>query len=645
MSSREKRETAMLPETNSPSNISDQVLVDCPTPSNASSLTPTIALAVGVAAPLVLAGCGGGGGGGDAPAVPESGGGVSNPNIPAGSDPGDIGGTPSTTFAIKFTGISVRATSSNTAAVITTNGTAQNGDRAVYIGFNTTTKDTGKQGPERSHTFLTKVAGGTIDKEFTVTINPTANKVLNRIPTPTFNAARHVASRMGFGPSMEDILNLAQFTNINDAVDHLVDTMTTEAFQKTLPWTGKPAGDISNLGRRWELQAWWVKEIVKTPCPFTERMTLFWSNHFVINTHDTYNYLVSHDWLTFLRKNASGNLRKFVHDMCLQPAMLMYLDNDKNRRTRAPGAPKTAPENTPSNENFGRELLELFTLGVGYIYNENDVIEVSRAFTGHNLSNDAYTFFPDRHDTGNMTIMNEGPKNFGGTAGNVYDIIDVILAQKVNPTDTFPRTARLITEKMWAEFIGTPIEDNSAAINSLAEVLYGGGTWELKPFYKAFFKRPEFLDPSLDRKLLKSPIDMICGFYRTLNLEPFLYASETDGWARWIRAMKDCGDQEQEPLAPPIVKGWLGGLTWINSKTLLERFSEFGGYGGRIFRNQNDSFLSPFLTGITRDKLSSLMLGMPPLTQAALDGPPVGEKSPLIYTIKLFMLDPAFNTK
>jgi uncharacterized protein (DUF1800 family) len=635
-----------ISSANSPANVSDQLLLDCPAPATPSYLTPALALAVGVAAPLALAGCGGGGGG-DAPAAPEGGGGVTDPTIPVGADPGDIGGTPSTTYAIKFTGISVRATSSDTAAAITTNGKVQNGDRAVYTGFDTITRDTGKQGAERSHKFLTKVAGGTIDKEYVVTINPAANKVLNRIPTSTFNAARHVASRMGFGPSMEDILNLAQFTNINDAVDHLVDTMTTEPFQKSYPWTGQPVGDVTYLPRRWELQGWWVREIIKTPSPFTERMLLFWANHFVVNIHEIRHYVNAASWVSFLRKGASGNLRKFIHDMCLHPAMLRYLDNDRNERTRAPGAPKTDPENIPSNENFGRELLELFTLGIGYIYTETDVVEVSRAFTGHNLDDDKnkYVFIPDNHVLGNMTILGQGPKNFGGTSGNVYDIIDVILAQKVSPTDAFPRTARLITEKMWTEFIGTPIADNAAAINELATVLYGGGAWELKPFYKAFFKRPEFIDNSVDRRLLKSPIDMICGFYRSFNLDPYEFSSDTYAWDRWMRAAKDSRDQDQDPLAPPIVKGWLGGLTWINSKAILDRLNDFTDYGVRNFKDMTDSNLSPWLSGITRANLSNFLLGMPPLAQASLDAPPDPKLPPIIYGIQVLILDPAYSTK
>lgn len=345
-----------------------------------------------------------------------------------------------------------------------------------------------------------------------------------------------------------------------------------------------------------------------------------------------------------LRTYAGGNLRDFIHAMCLHPAMLIYLDNASNVKSRAPGAPNTDPQDVPSNENFGRELLELFLLGertpAGVAtYTEADVIAVARAFTGHNLDDrKAYLFRADRHDNlTNMTILGVGPQQFGSTnspiGGNVHDIITAILG-KIMPGDSVPRAAQLIVEKLWAEFIGTT--PTSGQVNTLAQTLVTA-SWELKPLYRALFKHAEFKAGATDltRKLLKSPLELLAGFYRSLEITPY----NSNQWPGWDDVVWNCSEIDQDPLCPPNVKGWLGGTTWINTKSLVSRHETFGGYGWFLY-NLGDEELPQFLlTGYEQFMLAVPRYFAEPVPPSQPWEPPVARR------LQVIIRDPAYHMK
>jgi uncharacterized protein (DUF1800 family) len=383
------------------------------------------------------------------------------------------------------------------------------------------------------------------------------------------------------------------------------------------------------------IKEWWLREIVMTPSPLTERMIAFWTNHFVANLDDAEYPRIGFAWLSFMRANVSGNFRTFAHDMCLQPAMMHYLNNRSNVAVAPAGSLPGAVKNLPSNENFGRELLELFLLGEGHIYSEEDVINVARAFTGHNLDKQhQYVFYPDKHDASTDMIIFAGSsaKNYGGKSGDVYDIIDQII-HKVEGGDTVPRTARLIVEKLWAEFIGTPIADNTASITGLAGIFYGGGAWDLKTLYKALFKHPEFKNTDVARKMIKMPIEFIAGFYRSLSLRP---KNE-----RWDGLVYASSGEEQDPLSPPIVKGWLGGKTWINAKTLLERYLHMGWWGWDMY-SLTDKALPQALSDTS---LTEFLHNIPPILPESTPVPPWWENNILAFRIRELIKDPAYNIK
>lgn len=599
----------------------------------AADTTPdatALVLGAAILLPTVLAGCGGGGGGGG-----------------GGSD-----------TALTITAIEVQAvTASPAGAPVTVNTKTQPATGGVVSklsGAPGLAPDPGSKGATSSRSFLVHADGGTQDLDITVTFNPSPTTVagLGLPGFTTYAQARHLTARLGFGGSWDDIMGLMGMT-YDQAVDFLVDGMNTTPQQRAPSWINETiltwaefsalsqaAQDTYN-NRKWprrnELKQWWLREIIDTPSPLTERLVAFWGNHFVVNIDDIEEPQIAWSWLTLLRTHASGNLRTFIHAMCLHPAMLLYLDNASNVKSRAPGAPNTDPLDVPSNENFGRELLELFMLGertpAGVAtYTEEDVIAVARAFTGHNTdARKAYLYRNEHHDQLPLSFLGAGPQQFGGTAGNVYDIIAVIL-DLILPSNTVPRTAQLVVEKLWAEFIGTTPTTNQ--VNTLAQILVDNN-WELKPLYKALFGHSGFGGPNdfktsatdVTRKLLKMPLELVAGFYRSLEIRP-------DNWGSlvWIHS-----EQDQDPLAPPIVKGWLGGTTWINAKSLVSRFEHFGWFGWHLYE-MGDAALPQFL----RNGYEDFMLAVP----RVIDEPTIENWAPpLARRLQFLVRDPAYHMK
>jgi uncharacterized protein (DUF1800 family) len=579
-----------------------------PTTANDTSMSGTLVMAAAIAAPVLLASCGGGGGGGD---------------------------TSDTSPTLTFTSIDIRVVSDTPTAAVAVNGRTQAGDPSTAplnfpLNGAPLASDPGKKAAAKSYDLVAHVADGDTDQKYTITVNPSASTIFAAIGASRVAESKHLAARTGFGASLDDLLVLAGMT-YDEAVDFIVDHLLTTATQSPLPWYQSDINDNEWEYRRM-LKEWWLREIVRTPSPFTERLVAFWGNHFVVNIDDIEEPSVGWAWQDFLRKNVGGNLRTFIHDMCLHPAMMIYLDNRSNKKVAPPGSPTGTAKTLPSNENFGRELLELFLIGEGKGYVEADVIAVARAFTGHNLTSTLqYEFYLDRHDTADLVILGSTPGPFGGTKGDVYDVVDRIIT--TGQSNGSPRTAKLIVEKLWAEFIGTDPAANTAAVEQLAATLYGpddAHRWELKPLYKALLRRNEFKAGITDmsQKLLKTPLELICGFYRSLGLTP------KDG--HWDWKVYDSGGEDQDPLAPPNVKGWLGGITWINAKTLLERFGHMTNYGWEL----SDSLLPLSV----KDGYTDVLLNIP----RVLTPEPVPSwetTNPFSWMLRDLVKDPAYNIK
>src|SRR5215475_8028424 len=260
----------------------------------------------------------------------------------------------------------------------------------------------------------------------------------------SYDDARHLLNRTGFGATEADIRSYVGMMR-EDAARRLLDGTRTRASTPPPAWTSAlgplryPRGgekatveerrmfQQEQLRKGLELRGWWLEEMLVTPSPLTERMTLFWHNHFVSGQQKVRLAELMYRQNVTLRANALGNFWTLLYAMARDPAMVIYLDSAQNRK----GTP---------NENFARELMELFTLGEGH-YTEQDVKEAARAFTGWSLDRGTGDFMFRRliHDYGYKTVLGRS----GFLDGD--DVLDILLAR--------PETAEFITRKLWREFV------------------------------------------------------------------------------------------------------------------------------------------------------------------------------------------------
>ena len=363
----------------------------------------------------------------------------------------------------------------------------------------------------------------------------------------TFEEARHLLARTGFGGSSEQIRDLTS-QSYEEAVTVILNQTRKQPLTPPPEWVGEPLmsrkqikelsqEERKELRRQWrrrsfELKAWWMRELVQTDTPFSEQMTLFWHNHFASSLRKVKSPKLMYRQNLLLREHALGNFRQLIHAVAKDPAMIIYLDNAFNRE----GKP---------NENFARELLELFTLGEGH-YTEKDIKEAARAFTGWAIERRTgkFRFVRRRHDFGSKTFMGR-TENFDGD-----DIINIVLEQ--------PRVASHIAEKLWRAFVSqTP---DPREIERLAHVLRASD-YELKPLMQALLTSGAFREPQIYGNMIKSPVDLIVGTLRVFQF------SMGDGRGI-VLASRRLG---QDLMDPPNVKGWPGGTHWISSDTLMVR--------------------------------------------------------------------------
>jgi uncharacterized protein (DUF1800 family) len=283
-----------------------------------------------------------------------------------------------------------------------------------------------------------------------------------------------------------------------------------------------------------DLRRWWIARMATTPAPLLEKMTLFWHGHFATSVEkvkDGYWMWLQNETI---RRHALGNFITLTKEISRDPAMMIYLDLPQSRREHP-------------NENWARELMELFTVGIGN-YTEQDVRESARAFTGYRL--DLVTqrswFAPNQHDA--------GPKIFLGRTGNFKgdDIIDVLTKQ--------PACRQFLAKKLCRFFIED--EPSPPLINAVADRLRAHDL-EIRPVLREIFSSAEFYSDRVMRAQIKSPIQFIVQTCKILGCDlPAPRVAQN--------AMRQMG---QILFAPPNVKGWDGGKTWISTSTLLFRYN------------------------------------------------------------------------
>ncbi len=287
----------------------------------------------------------------------------------------------------------------------------------------------------------------------------------------------------------------------------------------------------------------WVRKMVNSDNPLLERMTLFWHGHFALVSRN--NSFVSESYINTLRTHALGNFGELVLAVARDPGMIRFLNNQQNKK----GQP---------NENFARELLELFTIGIGH-YSEQDVKEAARAFTGWRTDKKGNFHFSERHHY-------FGSKSFLGQTGDFdgTDIIRIILEKK--------ETAIFIATKVYQYFVNKKI--NKQHIQQLADVFYHSN-YNIEILMRTIFASDWFYASNNMGTKIKSPIDLLVGMMKTLQLnledqKSFLFIQKMLG---------------QILLNPPNVAGWPGGKAWIDNATLVFRLN----LAGYFFKTVNIS--------------------------------------------------------
>lgn len=379
---------------------------------------------------------------------------------------------------------------------------------------------------------------------FALSLSAAAGEADERIG---YDGARHLLNRVGFGASDAEIRAFAPLTR-REAVDRLLADTKREATLAPPAFVSEPFTPYYRIQRLsaeermaaqrvlvqqgFELRAWWLREMLSTSSPFTERMTLFWHGHFATSQQKVRSNQLMYRQNVLLRREALGNFATMLREVARDPAMLVYLDNARSRS----GAP---------NENFAREVMELFTLGEGH-YGERDIKEAARAFTGWSLDRDSgeFTYRRAWHDYGEKSVLGRTGRLDGD------DVLATLLAQ--------PRAAEFITAKLWREFI-SPTPD-ARELRRMAKI-FRDSKYELKPLMQAMLAAEAFWSPDNRASLIKSPVDVVVGTMRTFEIRPM----DLRPAAFAVAALG------QNPFAPPNVKGWPGGEAWINSSTLLGR--------------------------------------------------------------------------
>ena len=361
-----------------------------------------------------------------------------------------------------------------------------------------------------------------------------------------FDDARHLLNRTSFAASVDDINAFATLTR-EQAADRLlawtgarvgtpapgwVNTFESPRRVRGMSEDERKAFQREQFEKGVELRGWWLTEMLTTPSPLTEKMVLFWHNHFTSSLQKVKSPPLMYRQNLLLRRHALGYFGDMLHEVSKDPAMVVYLDNASNRKGRP-------------NENFAREVMELFTLGEGN-YGEQDIKEAARAFTGWSIDPDSgeFVFRRQAHDEDVKTVLGRSG-NFDGDA-----VLDILLAQ--------PRTAEFIVSKLWREFVSP--NPNPAEVRRIAR-MFRDNRYNIKVALRALLVSDAFYAPQNRAALIKSPIDLIVGTlrqfrYTTGEVTPFLFVSRQLG---------------QDLFAPPNVKGWPGGEAWINSATLLAR--------------------------------------------------------------------------
>ncbi len=356
---------------------------------------------------------------------------------------------------------------------------------------------------------------------------------------------KHLYWRAGFGLSPKE-WEVRKNWSVNKAVDNLfkaaAQAKQLEEEKEFLQFAKKEKGDKlskeerkkrQKIGRELILKqnSKWIHRMADIRhSTLLERMSLFWHGHFACTTKSPGQ---AYKQLLTIRQHALGNFREFVLAMCKDVSMIRFLNNQQNRKKKP-------------NENFARELMELFTIGRGN-YTEQDIKEAARAFTGwsSNLQGE-FVFRKRQHDFGSKTFMGKTGNFDGG------DIVNIILEQ--------PQTAEFICTKIYRYFVNEKVDKKR--VKELSRAFYKSD-YDIKKLMLQIFKSNWFYEQKNIGTKIKSPVELMAGIMRSLHVE-----FKDPITIRFTQ--KALG---QKLFNPPNVAGWAGGKTWIDNSTLMLRLN------------------------------------------------------------------------
>lgn len=368
----------------------------------------------------------------------------------------------------------------------------------------------------------------------------------------------HLLRRFGLGASEAELDYYLSSGGLQGAIQKLLDyDKVDEGFDVAPTEFANGQGKLNVAG---SLVSWWTLRLLQTRRPLQERMTLFWHDHFATSATKVNSPGIMWQQNEIFRRNATGNFKTLLFEVSKDPAMILWLDNQQNQKGRP-------------NENFAREVMELFTLGIGH-YTEHDIQQSARAYTGwsvqrqrsdDNLRMANFVYRPRVHD--------DTMKEFFGKVGN-FDGDDIL-----NMLCENPRCAEYIVWKLWRWFGYDNPE--TPLVARLATVFIDSGL-DIRKLLEAMMLSPEFYSDKAHRAIFKSPADFVLVTARQIGLGEMLLAERRDAGGNLTgrirggpvgavaNSMRNTGMQL---FYPPDVAGWRGGAEWISTGNMVQRIA------------------------------------------------------------------------
>ncbi|MCC6510478.1 MAG: DUF1800 domain-containing protein [Pirellulaceae bacterium] len=340
--------------------------------------------------------------------------------------------------------------------------------------------------------------------------------------------AGHLYRRAAFGAD-HLTLKAAAAGSLSATLDALLDTSQSDpVFQQASQQLAQSALGANDPKA---LSVWWLHDMFHTPTPLLEKMTLFWHGHFATGAEKVKETQVMLDQNRLIRRHALGSVRAMVHGIAKDPAMLVYLDSAVNRKAHP-------------NENFARELMELFCLGEGN-YSEQDVQQLARCFTGWEVRRNQFRFNNYQHDAGKKSLLGSQNIDTGEQA------VDVVLDN--------PQAARFVVGKLFRFFIADEPSPPLALLEPLAQQLVTE-QWQVAGVVRRMLGSQLMFSDIVRGRKIRSPIDWAFNWMKASRISTNL--------KKLSELLAELG---QSVFFPPNVKGWDGGRAWINSSTLVGR--------------------------------------------------------------------------